>query len=119
MKTIRQQIIDLLTDEEMGVRNLSQVLKIKEKEVLEHLPNPLEVITKLFGLIRPGGTLAIMTALHPGNWDMFEKWWYRKDDTHVSFFSKRTLEQLANALGADLALADNKNLAVISKAKIV
>ena len=39
MKTIRQQMIDLLTEEEMGIRALSQVLKIKEKEVLEHLPH--------------------------------------------------------------------------------
>jgi len=39
MKTIRQQIIDLLSEEEMGVRDLSQILKIKEKEILEHLPH--------------------------------------------------------------------------------
>ncbi|MBW1814888.1 MAG: transcriptional regulator [Deltaproteobacteria bacterium] len=39
MKTIRQQMIDLLEEEEMGVRDLSQALKIKEKEVLEHLPH--------------------------------------------------------------------------------
>jgi predicted Zn-ribbon and HTH transcriptional regulator len=39
MKTIRQQIIDLLMNEEMGVRDLSQALRIKEKEVLEHLPH--------------------------------------------------------------------------------
>lgn len=32
-------MIDLLTQEEMGVRDLSQVLGIKEKEVLEHLPH--------------------------------------------------------------------------------
>jgi predicted Zn-ribbon and HTH transcriptional regulator len=39
MKTIRQQMIDLLTEEEMGIRDLSQALKVKEKEVLEHLPH--------------------------------------------------------------------------------
>lgn len=39
MKTIRQQIINLLIDEEMGIRDLSQALRIKEKEVLEHLPH--------------------------------------------------------------------------------
>ncbi|MCJ7771895.1 MAG: transcriptional regulator, partial [Desulfobacterales bacterium] len=39
MKTIRQQMIDLLTEEAMGVRELSQALGIKEKEVLEHLPH--------------------------------------------------------------------------------
>jgi len=39
MKTIRQQMIELLTAEEMGVRDLSQALGIKEKEVLDHLPH--------------------------------------------------------------------------------
>jgi len=39
MKTIRQQIIEMLTAEEMGIRDLSQALSIKEKEVLEHLPH--------------------------------------------------------------------------------
>ena len=39
MQTIRQQMIDLLEEEKMGIRDLSQALKIKEKEVLEHLPH--------------------------------------------------------------------------------
>jgi predicted Zn-ribbon and HTH transcriptional regulator len=39
MKTIRQQIIDLLSEQEMGIRDLSQELGIKEKDVLEHLPH--------------------------------------------------------------------------------
>ena len=37
MPTIRQQIIALLTDEEMDARELSQEVGIKEKEVYEHL----------------------------------------------------------------------------------
>ena len=37
MKTIRQQIIALLTDAEMDARELSQEVGIKEKEVYEHL----------------------------------------------------------------------------------
>ena len=35
--TIRQQIIDLLTDEEMDARELSREVGVKEKEVYEHL----------------------------------------------------------------------------------
>ena len=37
MKTIRQQIITLLTEGEMDARELSQEVGIKEKEVYEHL----------------------------------------------------------------------------------
>ena len=37
MPTIRQQIIELLTDAEMDARDLSREVKIKEKEVYGHL----------------------------------------------------------------------------------
>ena len=39
MPTIRQQIIDLLTEESYDVRELSQALRISEKEVASHLPH--------------------------------------------------------------------------------
>ena len=37
MKTVRQEIIRLLEEEERDARELSQMLGIKEKEVYEHL----------------------------------------------------------------------------------
>ena len=37
MPTLRQQIIELLTDGEMDARELSREVGIKEKEVYEHL----------------------------------------------------------------------------------
>ena len=37
MQTIRQEIIDLLSRQEMGVRQLSGQIGIQEKEVIEHL----------------------------------------------------------------------------------
>ncbi len=39
MKTVRQEIITLLEGQEMGARELSQALGIREKEVYEHLPH--------------------------------------------------------------------------------
>jgi len=36
-KTIRQQIIDLLEEKKMSVREISQTIRISEKEVYEHL----------------------------------------------------------------------------------
>lgn len=39
METIRQQMIVLLTENEMNARELSQAIGIREKEVYEHLPH--------------------------------------------------------------------------------
>ena len=39
MKTIRQQIISRLSEEEMDVREISQAIGIREKEVYEQLPH--------------------------------------------------------------------------------
>jgi len=36
-QTVRQQIFDLLSSEEMTVRDLSQAVSIPEKEVVDHL----------------------------------------------------------------------------------
>ncbi|MGD8296777.1 MAG: transcriptional regulator [Desulfobacterales bacterium] len=37
MQTVRQQIIELLTEGEMDAREISQAAGIKEKEAIEHL----------------------------------------------------------------------------------
>ncbi len=37
MHTIRQQIIDLLAEGERGAREISQMLRIREREVYDHL----------------------------------------------------------------------------------
>ncbi|UCH06564.1 MAG: ArsR family transcriptional regulator [Deltaproteobacteria bacterium] len=37
MRTVRQQIIQLLINEEMCAREISQTLRIREKEVYDHL----------------------------------------------------------------------------------
>lgn len=39
MTTVRQQMIELLREEELDAMELSQVLSIPEKEVYEHLPH--------------------------------------------------------------------------------
>lgn len=37
MKTLRQEIIDLLGDTEMSARDISRAMRIKEKEVYDHI----------------------------------------------------------------------------------
>ena len=74
---------------------------ITTTETAEHLFHPREEFEKLWNLLKPGGYLGIMTKLllDPEN---FSDWHYRKDDTHVTFYQKKTFKWLANHLGANV-----------------
>lgn len=63
-------------------------------EVWEHLFHPLEEIEQLVKLLNPGGLLAVMTSAHQGL-DHFADWYYRRDPTHVVFFSEVTMTWIA------------------------
>jgi predicted Zn-ribbon and HTH transcriptional regulator len=59
MQTIRQQIIDLLSQHEMDARDLSHELGIQEKEVYPHLEHVARSVTakKRKLIIHPGQCL--------------------------------------------------------------
>ncbi len=63
-------------------------------EVVEHFHRPGEELARIIGLLRRGGRLGIMTSLRPAD-EAFPTWHYRRDFTHVSFFSQETFEFLA------------------------
>lgn len=63
-------------------------------EVIEHFREPGREFARLFGLIRPGGWLGIMTKLVIDA-DAFSRWHYKNDPTHIAFFSRPTLTGLA------------------------
>jgi SAM-dependent methyltransferase len=65
-------------------------------EVLEHIHRPLPVLIHLFELLNPGGRVLIMTQFHPRDKNQFLTWWYRRDTTHVGFYSKQTFEAIAD-----------------------
>lgn len=60
-------------------------------EVIEHFYHPGEEFKKLRKLLRPQGQLVLMTHFWDEKTD-FESWYYRKDPTHVSFYSKKTMD---------------------------
>lgn len=64
---------------------------IVSTEAAEHFYNPLKEFTHLRSLLKPKGGLGIVTALYDKKID-FESWYYRRDPTHVSFYSKETFE---------------------------
>ncbi len=70
---------------------------VTSTEVAEHLHTPLAVFTQLRDLLVAGGELWIMTGLHDGVAD-FANWHYRRDVTHVCFYSTLTFLWLAKTL---------------------
>ena len=63
-------------------------------EVAEHLHHPGEVFTRLDQMLKPGGWLAVMTQVLEDETE-FASWYYRRDPTHVAFFTRRTFDALS------------------------
>ena len=68
-------------------------------EVAEHFHAPAQAFAQLFGLLRRGGLLAVMTGFPPPL-AQFASWHYRRDPTHVVFYAPETLQWLARQHGA-------------------
>lgn len=70
-------------------------------EMLEHLPNPLETIEKMFSL---SDTLICTTELLPYNPPRINDWWYYATETgqHIAFYTKKSLHVIAEKFGKNL-----------------
>ncbi len=64
-------------------------------EVIEHVYEPSKTFALFNKLLNNNGVIAIMTEnlCRP---EEFSNWWYRKDETHVSFYSRSTFEWLGS-----------------------
>jgi cyclopropane fatty-acyl-phospholipid synthase-like methyltransferase len=63
-------------------------------EVIEHLREPLATMQALKSRLNPGGSFFIKTALSPDSKESFDKWFYKRDSTHIQFFQLPSLESL-------------------------
>jgi hypothetical protein len=87
---------------------------ITATEVVEHLHFPGEELNRLWGLLRPGGMMGLMTKRVIDR-EAFGAWHYKNDPTHVCFFSRETFEWVANHLGAHLEIL-GQDVVFLSKA---
>lgn len=62
-------------------------------EVVEHFYSPYQEFSRMKEMLLENGALGIMTALYSSEIN-FEEWYYRKDPTHVCFYSNQTIEWL-------------------------
>lgn len=65
-------------------------------ETVEHFTRPRQDWEQLIRLAKPGGLIGVMTERLEDEHD-FGRWRYVNDTTHVGFYSKRTLEWVADA----------------------
>ena len=71
-------------------------------EVVEHFNYPSIAFKTLTELVRPSGFLALKTSLFESKLktiEEFSSWYYIKDDTHISLYSKDSMEWVANHFG--------------------
>ena len=67
-------------------------------ETAEHFHEPAREFALFQRLLRPGGPLGIMTVMLTDGID-FQKWWYRGEISHVSFYSPKTFDWLGRHHG--------------------
>ena len=88
---------------------------IVSTEVFEHLHNPKEIFEKLVGLLDKDGYLAIQTQFHTNDREVFKKWYYHHDSTHIVFFTVKTFKILAKLYGCKYIKDNDKNMILLKK----
>lgn len=83
-------------------------------EVFEHLKNPIENFKLLDSLLRSNGILALTTLFQP-KIEEFTKWWYRRDATHISFYTLNTFKYIASYFNYEIVDFNKKNTCVLRK----
>ena len=64
-------------------------------EVMEHFYYPKKEFALLYSLLKEKGSLYCKTYLYDPSID-FDTWWYKNDNTHVFFYTKKTLDWIKN-----------------------
>ncbi len=100
-------------------RNDPAVLKdgaydfVTATEVIEHLADPGSMVDRLLSLVRPGGILALMTRFFEEETD-FKTWFYKDDETHISFFSRESFLRMGEDRGREVSFRD-KDMVIIKR----
>lgn len=78
-------------------------------EVWEHFRSPATDISSLLSFLAPNGLLAVRTLLHTGE-ENISSWWYTRDNTHLSFYSQRSMNWIAEKFCLDQIFSDEEKI---------
>lgn len=88
---------------------------ITSTEVFEHLQKPLDILELLVKHTNKNGYIVLMTKFPPKDDKEFLAWWYRRDPTHISFFTPESFEVMAEKVGLKVLKTINQNIVVFQK----
>ncbi len=88
---------------------------ITSTEVFEHLKNPIEVLKMLVEHTNKNGYIVLMTKFPPKDDKEFLAWWYRRDPTHISFFTPKSFEVMAEKVGLKVLKIIDENIVIFQK----
>jgi len=88
---------------------------ITSTEVFEHLKEPKKVLKTLVNSLNDKGYIVLMTQFPPSDDEEFLKWWYRRDITHISFFTPQSFEVMADEMGLKLLNVIDNNIVLFQK----
>ncbi len=80
---------------------------ITATEVVEHLSEPMEEISRLSGILNNQGYLAVMTQILTSQIE-FSSWYYKNDPSHIGFFTKKSLNFLASYLNIEVSFVSER-----------
>ena len=76
-------------------------------EVFEHFYNPKQEIEKLLSILKPTGSLLVMSLIYDFEVD-FKNWYYRKDPTHVFIYTLKTIQFIAEKYNLKSKIENNR-----------
>jgi len=78
-------------------------------EVAEHFGNPGKSWPELVSLVKPGGWLGIMTWMFTKETtEEFNRWGYKGDPTHISFYTPKTMQWIAQHFKLELEIVSDR-----------
>jgi 2-polyprenyl-3-methyl-5-hydroxy-6-metoxy-1,4-benzoquinol methylase len=79
--------------------------------VLEHVPNPKEVLTQAIGLLRNSGKLIVDVPNYRSLYRVLtgKKWLWLIPPVHLQYFSPKSMEHLADSCGLQIEYASTKS----------
>lgn len=86
---------------------------VTSTEVFEHMYEPRRDLNRIVSILKPGGLLVVMTSIPPAE-EIFKTWSYRRDETHVGFFSRRSFAYIAREWNFEI-LDSHENIWVMRK----
>lgn len=88
---------------------------ITSTEVFEHIKDPVISLIHLKNILSNQGIISIMTKFHPNNIYDFTNWYYKRDPTHIIFYTIKTFKVISHIINLKIIYNNQDNIIVFKK----